>query len=412
MLAHRKIDRRDADGAVVVCGGGAAGMAAALAAARHGAQVVLIEAAPALGGTVAHALIHTLAGLYDSAGELLQGGLARELSQRLLRADPRARRRKMGRLWVLNVCPNAYQAVVARWIAESGRITVLRGACVTGLARDDDRVVELRACSAERSWRFRPRAVIDATGSAEVVRLLDESFVLDDDHRAAGGWIFRLRGLAPGALEFPRNVAVTRALRDAAAAGLLPSECGQAWIDGGIEEDEAFVKLFVPLANGWRDEACRREISAQARQAQALLVTFLRGIAEFAAIHVTQTGCLGIRDGGRIRGRYTLTVEDVRAGRRFPDAAARCSWPIEYWDPQRGVSLEHLPDGAYYEIPMSSLRLPGIENLWAVGKCLSADRLAHASARVVGACWAMGEAAGHAAASCAAPARLAVGGAP
>jgi hypothetical protein len=50
---------------------------------------------------------------------------------------------------------------------------------------------------------------------------------------------------------------------------------------------------------------------------------------------------------------------------------------------------------------MSALRLAGIENFWAVGKCLSADRYAHASARVVGACWAMGEAAGKAAAACA-----------
>lgn len=58
---------------------GAAGLGAALSAARCGTQVYLIEAATSVGGTVAGALIHTLAGLYDSAGELLQHGLAAEL---------------------------------------------------------------------------------------------------------------------------------------------------------------------------------------------------------------------------------------------------------------------------------------------------------------------------------------------
>src|SRR5262245_58802363 len=94
---------------VVVCGGGAAGLAASLAAARAGANVLLLESRPRLGGTVANALIHTLGGLYDSAGEILNGGLPSELIERLMRADRRTRRRKMGRMWVLQVCPNVYR---------------------------------------------------------------------------------------------------------------------------------------------------------------------------------------------------------------------------------------------------------------------------------------------------------------
>jgi hypothetical protein len=105
-----------------------------------------------------------------------------------------------------------------------------------------------------------------------------------------------------------------------------------------------------------------------------------------------------VRDGGRIRGRYTLSADDVRQGRRFADAVCRCAWPIEYWDPDEGVSVEYLPPGSHYEIPLRSLQLEEIDNLYAAGKCLSADRLAHASARVVGACWAMGQAVGAAAA--------------
>jgi hypothetical protein len=61
------------------------------------------------------------------------------------------------------------------------------------------------------------------------------------------------------------------------------------------------------------------------------------------------------------------------------------------------VKLEYLPAGSYYEVPLRSLRVRGFANLWVAGKCLSADRLAQASARVAGTCWAMGEAAGRAA---------------
>ncbi len=106
-----------------------------------------------------------------------------------------------------------------------------------------------------------------------------------------------------------------------------------------------------------------------------------------------------MRDGGRIQGEYCLSTADVRELRKFPDAICRCSWPIEYWHPVDGVFLEYLPAGAYYEVPLRSLRLRGWTNVLVAGKCLSADRYAQASARVVGSCWAMGEAAGKAAAA-------------
>src|SRR5262245_26903218 len=116
---------RDGRDPVVVCGAGAAGMAAAISAARSGAAVCLVEAAPRPGGTVAAALIHTLGGLYDSAGALLNDGLARELVERLTRADAAVRQRKIGRTFVLSVCPEVYRRVVQDWLAEEAGITVI-----------------------------------------------------------------------------------------------------------------------------------------------------------------------------------------------------------------------------------------------------------------------------------------------
>jgi hypothetical protein len=384
---------------VAVCGAGAAGVAAALTAARAGAAVTLIEPRPDIGGTVTHALIHTLGGLFDSRGEFLNGGLPRELADALASADPAVRRRRIGRAWVLNVCPDVYRSVICRLIAAEPRITLMTGNRVTGVVAMTDRVVAVDAAAPGGVTRLPVAAVVDATGTAEIVRQIDASLVNDDRRPAAGGLIVRLRGVAPGALAFPRGLAVVRSLCRAAEDGTLPTECRRVWIDAGVYDDEAYLKLFVPRPDDWQGSNGCGGVNTKAVALRDGIMAFLRRLPEFTRAEVTRTGCVGLRDGGRVIGEYVLTADDVRQGRKFPDAACRCAWPIEYWDADHGVTLEYLPDGEHYEIPLRALKLKAIRNVWVAGKCLSADRLAQASARVVGTCWAMGEAAGRAAAT-------------
>jgi hypothetical protein len=383
---------------VVVCGAGAAGMASAIAAARAGSRVLLVELGSDVGGTMADALLHTLAGLYDSRGAYINDGLARELAERLLEADPSVRQRRMGKLWVLNVDPNLYRQVVRNWLASEPLITTVLETHVSGVVLDHGRVSEVVLRGADGTSRIRVQALIDATGAAAVVRSIDEDLALEEREVAAGGWVFRMRGVAPEAFAFPRNVGIVRELRERAVQGDLPLACRQAWIDTGIHEDEVFVKLFVPLQPGWRELEADGGISASARREQQQVSDFLRTRSGFENAFVTQSGQLGIRDGGRVRGQYTLTRDDVVGLRRFDDAACRCAWPIEYWDSQAGVCLTYLPDGEYYEIPMRALQVETLDNVWVAGKCLSADVHAQASARCVGTCWAMGAAVGEAAA--------------
>ena len=72
---------------LVIVGGGAAGLSCALSAAAQGANVLLVEKAASLGGTVTHALIHTLGGLFDDQGNFLNPGLPVELADRLAQAS-------------------------------------------------------------------------------------------------------------------------------------------------------------------------------------------------------------------------------------------------------------------------------------------------------------------------------------
>ena len=111
---------------------------------------------------------------------------------------------------------------------------------------------------------------------------------------------------------------------------------------------------------------------------------------------------IGIRETRRIHGLYTLTGEDVLRGARFDDAIARCAYPIDIHDPTgtRG-QLVGLESAGYYEIPYRCLVPERVENLLVAGRCLSATHEAAASARVIPPVYAMGQAAGTAAALCA-----------
>lgn len=374
---------------VVVVGAGAGGLAAALGAAQAGASVVLVERAERLGGTVARSLIHTLGGLYDDSGVLLNGGLCEELVERLQRAHPEAVKRRIGKTWTLTTLPHVYSHVVERWIAEHPSIRVLRGATVRAIDGAVAGAYRIEFQQARGRETIASRALIDASGGAHVVAKLDPDLVQVAPERAASGLIVHLAPVAPEALVFPRSLEAQQAIRQAVRAGELAPAATHAWIDRGAGDDDAYLKLTVAPDVSAAD-ACTL--------GDAVVDVLRRQVPAFAEVRVVAYGEVGARDEGRLVGEYCLTEADVRDGGRFDDAAGRCAWPMEYWDPQRGVTLAYLPAGQYFEVPLRAFKARGREGLWVAGKSLCAEPRAQAAARVVGCCWATGEAVGRAAA--------------
>ena len=366
---------------IIVIGAGAAGLATAISVASHNKEVILIEKTSRLGGTVTQSLIHTIGGLYDTEGNYINEGLPQELASLLLKADSKTHKRRIGRTCTLTVAPIVYEQVVESWINRYPTLNLFRNSQLTDIQTEAGLVKQVELTTPKEQIILQPQAVIDATGTAEVVRFISPQNVIDE--AVLAGLILQVDGVPKKVLKFPKNITYLRQIQQAVTDNILPPECNRTWLDTGVYEDQIYIKLnFL---------ATKQHTPSQLQQIPQKLISFLQKKPDFSQARLTQIGQLGIRDGGRIKGEYTLSAEDIRNGRNFPDALAQCCWPLEYWSPEKGVTLEYLPDGQSYDIPLRTLKVVGMENLWAVGKILSADKLAQASARVAGTCWAMGD---------------------
>jgi hypothetical protein len=108
---------------------------------------------------------------------------------------------------------------------------------------------------------------------------------------------------------------------------------------------------------------------------------------------------VGVRESRRIHGDYMLTGEDVLSGARFADVIGLNGWPMEVHAEGRiDWAFARDADNAYHHLPLRMLLPQGLDNLYVAGRCASMAHLGQAAARVSGPCFAMGQAAGTAAA--------------
>jgi hypothetical protein len=133
------------------------------------------------------------------------------------------------------------------------------------------------------------------------------------------------------------------------------------------------------------------------RRQMRQIVDFLRRhVPGFERSYLAQSGVnVGVRETRRILGDYQLTAADVMAARKFDDVIARCSYPIDIHNPKgSGTTLQRLPPGEAYDIPLRALLPAGVDGLVIAGRCISGTHEAHSSYRVMPVAMAVGQAAG------------------
>ena len=392
---------------VVVVGGGAAGLAAALAAAREGARTALVERYGFLGGMATAGMVSTICGLYrtssSGAAEPLNGGFAETFARRLARMPGCGEPVRRGRTFVLPYTPFAFACLADDVTAADPHPDVYLHAYLVGLEMGAAGIERLRIATPERALELAARAVVDTSGDAAVAYLAGaatESAPLAE--RQLPSLVFVLQGVDGAALGPGARVALLRLLVAAEREGRLPKGASNLAFAPSPQPGEVVCKLTLsgiveelPTGHDFLTTA-EREGRKRARAVTELLRTmpaFARAFVSHAAPQV------GIRESRRVIGRYQLTREDVLSARTFEDGVARAAWPIELWEEGRlGATYEYLEDGRTYDIPLRCLQARDVENLFVAGRCLSASRSAMGSARVIGTCLATGEAAGTAAA--------------
>ncbi len=398
---------------MAVCGGGSAGLAAALTAAREGARVLLVERHGMLGGMGTVALIHSFCGLYLLGRErvLANPGFPGEMARLMERATGLGPVR-MGRVEVLLQHPVEFARIADELVGAEERVTLRLHTEVGGIERGADGW-ELSLNWRGQHERVAARALVDASGDA---LLADWVGGLTRAPEAAElqrpGYVFSICGAGDDAVAEEARLALAHAIVAAVRRGTLPRAAMGASFRATGRPGEIFVSIDLAGGDGGYDPlaaACLTTLETAGRALAAALHGFLR--AEVAGFRESFIGCWPVRAGVRESrcwvGQATLTSEDILNARRGDDDIALASWPMELRETTRGPKLRYPPDERPCGIPLGCLVAAGVERVFAAGRCISADHHAQASIRVMGTCFATGQAAGFAAAHTAAAVPLA-----
>ncbi|MGY8665670.1 FAD-dependent oxidoreductase [Bradyrhizobium sp. UFLA05-109] len=396
---------------VVVLGGGPAGIIAAASAAREGRRTLLIERYGFLGGMGTAAGVTNFCGLhgnvYGRHHRLVQG-MASELLARINRLDGLNEPHLiLGKVFAQAYDTAAYK-IAADDLLASHKVDILFHALGAGVVMGDARRIDALMVETKAGRQaVRAEIFIDCSGDGDLAVWAGAPFEIGDEHGHPlyPSMMFRLNGIDPdkageawrtipqlmekalvaGTHSFPRKSAIVR-----------PQRHGIEWrvnFTQVAREDGHAINGVEP------DDLTRGEIDGR-RQALAAF-EFLRTVPGFEKSYIVDLPPqLGIRETRRITGAYQLSGEDVLTCASFEDSIGVNGWPIEAHVPGDVVfTFPPIPESrGYNELPYRMLLPEGLDNLLVAGRCASMTHEGQSAARVSGACFVMGEAAGSAAA--------------
>ncbi len=401
---------------VCVIGAGSAGSTAAIAAARRGASVLLVDRLPFLGGT-STAVLDTFYGFYTPGTQARKvvGGVGDDVVAALRALGPVIER------------PNTYGAGTGvTYLAEHLKVAwedlvtragarVLLHALLQGVDVRDGRVSAVLLATRAGLARVTASVFVDASGDADLCAFAGFGYETAGDLGPAQTLTttFRMANV-----DLARRGSMSKAgfhelMAEAAESGDydLPRREGSDHVtpvDGMIatvmtrldsvrrEPDGRIVNATDPWFLTEAEMAGRR----QALEYVRFLVDRVPGYERASLVALgTQ---IGVRETRRVYGDARLTRDDVLAARSFDDAIGLCGAPIEDHHAGADTVWQYLPDGEAVGIPYRTLVVRDAANVLVAGRCFSATHDAHASVRSMAQCMAMGQAAGTAAAAAAA----------
>ncbi len=393
---------------VLVVGGGPAGCTAAIAAARDGADVMILESSSALGGMATGGLVSKWAPFTDKE-KVIYHSIALEVLQRY---KERMQYPEEKWDWV-TISPEDLKIVYDDMVAESGA-KVLFQTLVCDTVVKDGKIDCVIAANKKGLTPFKAKVYIDCTGDADVAAFSGVKCELGDEYG----------NIQPASLCF----AIANVHMDQCDIPLGSNPKDGLWAK--IRDEGKFpltCKHFIPaylgdsviLANAGHifdlDSTDPEAVSAAYAKGRKIAEEYLKALKYYLpevfgdAIILATAPTMGVRESRRIDGEYRFTVEDYLARRSFEDEIGRNSYWLDC-HAKKGAVNPHKIDaastrygkGESHGIPWRVMIPKGLDNLLVAGRSVSMERMALATIRVMPNCLAMGEAAGHGAAIAAA----------
>ena len=415
---------------LVVCGGGTAGFATAVTAARKGLKVALVERGGCLGGTATLAGVNHLLGgrkLNDETGEHVRvvGGIFDELTDYLIKngnaiepntIDPNFN--PFG--WYPRMASGVAFDDTALKIAmdefcEKAGVRVYFNTVITDTEVCGDRITAVIAWNKDGFVRLQANLFADCTGDADIVAQSGCAF---DKGRKEDGLTtpcsteFHVDNVDTHAYvtymnehQSPKLVEIIERLKE---EGIWTFPYEIFITIRMVEEDVFMVNTIRQVAiDGTNEEAVSRALADGRKQCVKLFEIMRAHFPGFENARIRRVfDTLGIRETRRVRGQYTVTVQDALRGAKYEDTVAATTYNFDLPDPLR-PSYDPMMGNAknphaarkhiVIRIPYRCMLPEKIRNLIVAGRCVSVEREVLGPVRIMGPCMMMGQAAGNAA---------------
>jgi len=354
---------------VLVCGGGIAGIAAALAAARQGEKVLLLEREYALGGLATLGLITIYLPICDGKGRQVSFSLAEELLRLSVKHGPESSRMNpwldggsgealVKERFIAKYNPWLYAIECEKLLIDSG-VTILYGTIACAALTEGGKITHVIIENKSGRSAVKVKSVVDATGDADICQLAGEDTALFQQGNLLAGWYYAAADgkyslKTVGASDIPDTHKTPERLAADAQLTRYPGIGG--------------------------DELSRQTIDSHAQTLEAFLKDGPYHSRDHALSSITMVP--QVRMSRRIAGVYTQ--DDTEMHREYPDSV--------------GLFSDWRKAGPVYELPFGTLHGNKVKNLIAAGRCISGTDAMWDITRVIPVCAVSGEAAGVAAA--------------
>lgn len=386
---------------LIVAGGGFAGTAAAIEAARSGLSVLLIEQSNCLGGAASNCLVNPFMGwmtkLNGADVELCRGIFA-EIRSNLKEFGKATDRALEGIIF-----NEEYLKFILLEMTEKAGVELLLRSYITETKCVDGTVKSVTVANKSGYMEFCADYFIDATGDADLIYLSDFETKLGregDNLCQPMTLCFRVA-----------NVDIEKFSEE---RGQIHDLYNKYKEEGKIKNPREDILAFRLLVEGIIHFNSTRIVKldptnafditkaeVEARKQVFELFSFLKeNFESFKNAHILSTAAnIGVRESRMICGEHTLNETELKECTRFPDAIAYGNYDIDIHNPEgSGTSHYYFGDGEFYTIPYRSLIPKGAKNILAAGRCISATHEAQASIRIMPIVCCIGQAAGAAAA--------------